>query len=382
MRYLTADHIFNGKFFLPQKSVLIVSENGSIHDIVPFDVITNSAVQKLEGIITPGFVNVHGHIELSHLKNNVAPKRGIVDFAKNIIQKRNSIAPPEKIVEAMQRADEEMAKNGIVLAGDICNTEISFPIKAAGKITYHSFIELIGLNPKYADNIFEEGKKLCGIADSFSISNSLAAHAPYSVSTLLMEKIIEFNNVSNKPFSIHNQESEEENKFLQGKKCDFNDLYDFLKIDISWFSPNSGSSFKHCLPLLTNTSCILVHNTFMYDEDASKIPAKAFICFCPNANLYIENALPPFKKISESTNAICFGTDSLASNTELNIINEANLFLKQTHNIEQCLQGLCYNGARALKMENKFGLIEKGRKPGLNLIQINHNQIQFIKKLC
>jgi cytosine/adenosine deaminase-related metal-dependent hydrolase len=92
--------------------------------------------------------------------------------------------------------------------------------------------------------------------------------------------------------------------------------------------------------------------------------------FCPNSNLYIENQLPPVFLFRKENLNICLGTDSLASNHELSVL--AEMITLQIHFPEIKLEELvCWatlNGAKALKMENRFGSFEVGKNPGVNLI--------------
>ena len=125
----------------------------------------------------------------------------------------------------------------------------------------------------------------------------------------------------------------------------------------------------------------MVHNTYTNNFDYKYIKEGAYICFCPNANLYIENRLPDFSSIIKHTHSICFGTDSLASNHSLNLLNEANYFLKETNNLNLTLKGLTCNGAKALGIDDKFGFIKKGKKCALNLVHLENNTLQLQKIL-
>ncbi|QQR94699.1 MAG: amidohydrolase family protein [Bacteroidota bacterium] len=117
-----------------------------------------------------------------------------------------------------------------------------------------------------------------------------------------------------------------------------------------------------------------VHNTFSSDDDiqfAIKNVKKAWWCFCPNANLYIENTLPEIERITKATENILIGTDSLASNDQLSILSELKIITNKFPQItlHQLLTWSTINGAKALKMDNELGTLEKGKKPGLVLIE-------------
>ena len=396
MRFLKGSKLFNGKKFLPENTVLVLENNGVLKDIISDSETDILNIEKLNGIITPGFINAHCHLELSHLKSVIPTKTGIAEFAKQIIINRNKISK-EEISEHQQQANKQMWEAGIVAVGDICNTNDSFKIKEQSTIFYHSFIELLGLNPINAQTNFNKGLDLLNELKYNGLIGSLAPHAPYSTSNKLIHLISEFNSQNTNVNTIHNQESEEETKFFIGEKNEFEKLYAFLNIDITWFKAPNTSSFKNFYPSLKNHNTILVHNTVTKKDDIEETNnSTTFWCFCPNANLYIENKLPRFELFSELKNTICIGTDSLASNTQLDLILEANLLLKNSavFNLETILKCITKNGAKALSIQDKFGSFILGKNTGFNLIEdaspdsyrdssaTKNNQLKFIKKIA
>lgn len=369
----SATQLFDGYNFLPTGTVLITSVKGEIIDTV----ISEDAgddVQHLKGILSPGFINCHCHLELSHLKNTIPQQTGLVNFLQHVMS--NIAASNEEKLAAMQSAENELYKTGIVAVGDICNTADTIPIKQHSKIHWHNFIEVSGFVETGAQKRLKEIKK---IADQFSIFNfqfSTVPHAPYSVSKKLFELLNSLPN--NNLISIHNQESEEESKLYKNKTGIFLELYKNFGIDISKFNSSGKTSLQTWLPYFTNNQrIILVHNTFTSEEDLNfqiaHCPLPIVYCLCPNANLYIENALPPIDLLVENNCTIVLGTDSLASNTQLNMLEEIKTIQQYYPKIElqTLLQWATSNGAAALQMKEKLGSFEKGKKPGLVLIEEN-----------
>ena len=121
---------------------------------------------------------------------------------------------------------------------------------------------------------------------------------------------------------------------------------------------------------------MLVHNTFTNKHDiefAKLLHYQLFWCLCPNANLYIENTLPNINLLLEEGCNLTIGTDSLASNTSLSIFDEISTIIKHypAIKLEHLLRAATFNGAKFLGIENDFGLIEKNKNPGINLIKKN-----------
>jgi cytosine/adenosine deaminase-related metal-dependent hydrolase len=374
MRYITADRIFSGKEFLPAHTVLVLDGENTISDVVTIDSIEKSNVEYFKGTITPGFINTHCHLELSHLKNVIKQHTGIVDFGLGVMKHRNDISF-ELQQEAMLLADKEMEAQGIVAVGDISNNRDSIKIKQQSNLYYHTFVELIALNPERADLVFDSGKQVVSEFLNAHLSTSLAPHAPYSASLQLIKKITDDCFDLKKPTSIHNQESKAENDFFETKTGDYLRLYETINVPIDYFKANGKSSLQTIISSFNkDVNILLVHNTFtnVNDIDVAKNAYKhLFWCLCPNANLYIENTLPEITLLHSTNCTLTLGTDSLASNSQLSIIDEINTILKHqpSISIEVLLQAATYNGAQFLEIENKFGLIVKNGNCGLNLIE-------------
>lgn len=384
MRFLSANKIFNGRQYLPEGSVLVIDSQNKLKEIVSNSLDLKGKIEFFDGIITPGFVNAHCHLELSHLKGKIHKHTGIPGFGKQIIMQRMSGFTKEQIHEKAVEADAQMWNNGIVAVGDISNADDSFKIKQNSKIKYHTFIEILGLNPANENMMFDLSFPFFKLLQSLGLAGSLAPHAPYSTSLQLIERIATFDKENDLPLSIHNQETEEETKFFLGSESDFKGLYDFLKADISWFKAPGVSSLRSYINVFKDQKTMLVHNTFSSKEDIKMAADKnCFFCFCPNANLYIENKLPDYTLFKEYKSSLCIGTDSLASNDSLDLIGEANVMLKNSNafSLETILQMMTFNNASALNLENEFGSLMPGKNTGLNLVNLKNDQLELTKKI-
>lgn len=365
-----AEQIFDGYHFSDDQQVLITTEDGVIENIVSVQD-AGDDVQQLNGILTPGFINCHCHLELSHMKGMIGEGTGLTDFVFKVVTQRH--LPEEKILAAIQKAEDEMIANGIVAVGDICNNTLTLPQKMKGRIRYHNFIEASGFNPQIAAARFERS---LGFFKEFNEhaaagQNSIVPHAPYSVADELWQKIIDFPN--NYLQTIHNQETVAENEWFIAKKGDFVDFYKQMSIDVSFFQASGKSSLQsYLLKFLKNQSLILVHNVHTSADDlrfARSSGRHVAWCLCPNANLYIGGQLPAIDLFIDQDSEIVLGTDSLASNHQLNILGEIKTISKHFPSVgwDQLLRWATINGARALQMDKLLGSFEPGKKPGVLL---------------
>jgi cytosine/adenosine deaminase-related metal-dependent hydrolase len=376
-RKFKADHLFNGYEMLSDEHVLVIKNDGEIVEVIN----NNDAgedVQNFKGILSPGFINAHCHLELSHMKGLIPERIGLVDFVFKVVTERHFAE--EKISEEIEKAETEMLESGVVAVGDICNNLSTLPQKIKNRIYYYNFIEASGWLPLVSQTRFERALNLYNqfeIQNSkFKIQNSIVPHAPYSVSENLWQHIIPY--FENKTVSIHNQETIFEDEFFLQGSGDFIRMYEMMKIDNSFHQPSKSSSLQTYFSRLSKAaSVILVHNTFTKQEDVDHVkknkPAEQLVsfCICVNANQYIENALPPLQMLMENNCNIVIGTDSLASNWSLNVLDEIKTIQKNFPSIalDKILQWATINGAKALQMDEMLGSFEKGKKPGVVLIE-------------
>lgn len=225
MSYLKfqADRIFDGYEFLDSNHMLITDEQGLVVDMILSDGANEDAI-RLEGLLTPGLINSHCHLELSHMKDVIPKHTGLVNFLLDVVGKRDF--PMDTILSKIEWAEQEMWNEGIVAVGDIGNTSLTMTTKRKSRILWNNFVEVLSISDEKAvDNInrylailleFEEsGRQL----PSHAFINSLVPHAPYTVSPKAFELINK--QTHGKSISIHNQETADEDLLYQKGAGDF-----------------------------------------------------------------------------------------------------------------------------------------------------------------
>ncbi len=370
MRLVTASLIHSGKGWMPAGTTLALDATGKITDILPN---APQGTIYYEGILCPGFVNTHCHLELSHLKGQIPKHTGLIPFLQQVPTTRNNYSEVEKQV-ARAAAYKSMLAAGVVAVGDIANTTDTVDIRQTGLMHVHSLVESIGFNPMFADRSLAYAQQVKGEfatnkSSGKKLLQTIVPHAPYSVSQRLMELINEVE--AQQVFCIHNQESEEESRYYKDKSGQVSALLQSLNIDESGFVATGKNSIQSYLQWIDdNRHCIFVHNTYTTAEDVQYVASKtqkAFWCLCPNANLYIENKLPDVAMFMKEQQQICIGTDSLASNYSLSVLDELQTIKRHYPEIEwETL--LCWatsNGATALKLDDVVGTLSIGTAPGI-----------------
>lgn len=376
MRKISATYIFPGNRPPLKNGILICDDDGTILDLIDTggQLREQAGMEFYSGILVPGFVNAHCHLELSHLKGKIPEKTGLGGFLGFINKLRNQEEDPEM---AMERADFQMWSSGIVAVGDVSNSYSSMEIKKNSRIKYHTFVEAFGFHPSRAEKAFAFAEFVESMFREFGLPASVTPHSPYSVSELLFQKIRQKALVEDNILSVHNQESQDETEFfLKGTGPLFHHLSEILGLDISHWKPTGKSSMEFTLSFIPRKNpLLLVHNTFTSFEDIQLLKRQrnmenTFLVLCPNANLYIENKLPPIHLFKKENMNICLGTDSLASNHQLSVLQEMITLQKFFPEItlQELVEWGCWNGSLALGLNDFFGSLEPGKKPGVNLI--------------
>lgn len=314
-----------------------------------------AGVEFYAGILTPGWVDVHCHLELSCLRGLIPQGLGFVRFIGSMHGVRARFSREEK-ARAAAAADEELWRGGVQAVGDIASGESAFTVKARSRIAYRTFAEVYGLKSDSADAV----RRLLRHPNT-----SLTPHSVYALQDGVFRSVCA---EGDGPLSIHFLESPAEAAlFLRrgglwewyrraGYTCDF----------LAYGLP--AERIVACVP--RDRSVILVHDCCVTQMDIDLImthfTAPVWWCLCPRSNYFISRRLPPLELLRRNRLNICLGTDSLASNDRLSLLDEMKMLGEVP--VPELLAWATVNGAAALGMETQTGEVAPGRRCGLNLL--------------
>jgi cytosine/adenosine deaminase-related metal-dependent hydrolase len=353
---------------LKRNQVLLFNDPGTILEILPLHTYAGTPPRTLPGLLCPGFVNAHCHLELSHLKGLVPRHTGMVGFILALQKVRGQVEAEERAA-AIRGAAREMWERGIQAVGDICNgTESLAAKRELPQMHWHNFIELFGSNPAQATAIFERGQALLTAFEGWAAS--LTPHAPYSVSQALKTLIYEAAATAGARMSIHLLESQEEVELFPSGEGPFLEFYRLIGQSFQ------GGGYADALAYLeaglptSLPGMIWVHNTEMDQGQLERLAGSHnWFCLCPLANLYIHDRLPQPGLFGSPgvRDRVCLGTDSLAGNDTLDILEEVKTL--QSHwpeiPLSVFLQWATLNGAKALGFDETLGSFAPGKQPGM-----------------
>lgn len=348
-----------------QKGLIVsVDDNGTVKDVSRSENIDSEAgVEFFNGIIVPEFVNAHCHLELSYMKGMIPQGGGFTEFARGMGRFRSSATVQDRIAVA-EYHDAVMHHSGIGVVGDICNGTTTFGIKKDSSLKYINFIELFGLTTHSADRLNDT--LVC--ADESGLSATVTPHSTYSLNDSAFKSAIRAGD-SSLPVSVHFMESSAEKELFEGYG-ELNDWYAErgTPIDFHGYGSPAGR-ITACIP--PEMDVMLIHNCFVTEEDIDIIEnhftGRVTWVLCPCSNMYISGVMPPVELLSSKKVNIALGTDSLASNTSLDMVAELRALGQAP--LEEALWWATGGGAEALGMKGLAGEFEVGYKSGIVLIE-------------
>lgn len=372
MKRFSAQYVITNAGLALKRAIITTSDDGTIVSIenTSGNLKEEHLTEFFNGIIIPGFVNCHCHLELSHMKGAVPKGTGLGNFILTIRNTRESTT--DEIMRSSNSGDNFMYDEGIVLCADICNTSDTFSLKKESRINYINLIEVFGLDPEKAARRMDEANNVAESARKNALTYSLVPHSVYSMSLALL-RLLREKSLNNKITSVHFMETPGEESFLTQRTGKLMSTYE--KSGLLPKKLETAENIEKAIieEITPSGNLILVHNTFADLETIRKLRDRKnlYYCLCPNSNLFIENNLPPVNLLIEEGCEIVIGTDSLASNNSLSILAELKTLQSNfpATSFETLIAWATINGAKALSADDMFGSIEPGKKPGLLVLE-------------
>ena len=329
--------------------------------------------------ILPALVNAHTHLELSYLHGRVPPSTSFNDWVMALMALRRDYpdptAPP--IIEAARHAISRACASGTGLFGDVSNTLVTVPLLRDAGIAAHVFYELIGFShPDPAGRVREARAAADAAAiDAGSVRVSLAPHAPYSVSSALFMAIrADVDAHPDSVTSVHLGESAAEVELLRQGSGPARVMLERLGVwTDEWQIPGvSPTEYVAALGFLGADS-LVVHGVQFTREDLARVKtAGSPLVSCPRSNTYVGVGAPPLESFYAAGIPVAFGTDSLASVTDLNMFAELAEArrIAPTVSARELLRSATLTGAQALHYDDDYGSIAAGKRAALIAVRV------------
>ena len=343
---------------LRRNIVISVDDN---RQIVAIDEVASldscASVEFFPGILIPGMINAHCHLELSYLHGAIVEGSGFAGFARAIGAVRNNFSTEERL-RAASVADADMWEQGIEAVIDIANDELVMPIKTRSRIEYQTLFEAFGLTTQQLDNHRDMASKWA--------HSSITPHSTYSLQDGIFRSAVKANNTT---LSIHFLESKDEVE-LYHNEGSLHQWYDRMGWECD-FLHYATPAERITASITPEKRVVLVHGCEATAIDIERISTHfttpATWALCPESNRYISGSNPPVELLRTKGAKIAIGTDSLASARELSMVE--NMRLLGDVPLNELLTWATKSGAEAMGLDDKLGSIEVGKTPGIVLLE-------------
>jgi cytosine/adenosine deaminase-related metal-dependent hydrolase len=318
--------------------------------------------------ILPGLVNAHTHLDLSRLRGP-APSPDFTSWLRSVIHHRRDQSS-EQIAAAIHDGLTQSIRYGTTLLGDIAGQGMSWPALAAAPIRSLVFHEMLGLTSERAAQSREAAR--AWLEQHPATSNcrpGLSPHAPYSVRASLFESAAQLAREFNATLATHLAETPAELELLEARRGPFVDFLEELGVyDPDGLIANPAKVIRYCGEAAV--PALLVHGNYL--KPSSIIPPQCTLVYCPRTHQAFGHTPHPLREFLARGVRVALGTDSLASNPDLDVLAEAR-FLRQRHPDvpgDQLLRMATLSGAEALGFADETGSLEPGKSADLVVVPI------------
>ncbi|MGE0454373.1 MAG: amidohydrolase family protein [Vicinamibacteria bacterium] len=314
------------------------------------------------GVLLPGLVNAHCHLELSWLAGRLAGGDfvgWVAALVKLRVEEREEIAR-----DAAGTAIRGLLDGGTVAVGDVSNALRHLDLLAGAGLRSVVFLEILAWDPARAAASLEWAEaRLAGLPPGLrgsGVEVRIAAHAPHSVSPLLLRGLAE----KGGPAAIHLAESPAEVEFLRDGGGPWAEFLEERGLGHVGFEPAGRSPVAHLESTGALHAGLLAAHCVQVDAaDARRLARSgARAVLCPRSNQTLGVGLPPLPMLQRAGVGLALGSDSLASSPSLDVLEDAALLHRAYPEIDPLalVRMATLGGAEALGLD-ELGALEPGR---------------------
>ncbi|MFW5791117.1 MAG: amidohydrolase family protein [Desulfohalobiaceae bacterium] len=349
---------------------MVVFREDTILAAGPYSELKNqfqTKVHDLEGaVLAPGVINAHTHLELSHLAGRIPPGGGFEAWVGRLVTLPLKDVP-EKL---LQRTVSDLVSCGTAYVADITghshrlvhDTLLSSPLGC------RLFVEFFGFRHPGGNTLNWPAT----VRPSSHSEVAAAGHALYSTHPSTLQLAKTWSSRRRRPFSMHLSEHAGEVEFLATGRGSFAGLIKERLVPGDFIPPGvSPVAYADRLGLLDERT-LAVHCVHLSQPDIETLAGRQVsVCLCPRSNAFIGVGRAPWERLAASGVRLCLGSDSLASNTDLDLWNEAVYVARHWEQglpLTKLAALVTRNPASALGIEDRYGSLEPGKKARFSLV--------------
>ncbi len=333
--------------------------------------------------LLPGLVNAHTHLEFSDCEAPIGePGNPLYRWIGQVIAARASTTVEAK-ANAIAQGLRESAAAGVSLVGEIATLPCEYPSQSDDSKSNElpelvTFAETIGLSLPRGQERVAAAKRHLDEQPNAAIS----PHAPYSTSRPLIEQCVELARQFRCPLAMHVAESPEERELLCVAGGPFAKTLKQLGVWDGALFPWEPEPFEWLIAKLAKAPrALLVHGNDLQTNEIATIAEHPTlsVVYCPRTHAFFGYGEHPVEQLLQRGVRVALGTDSRASNPDLNLWREIQFLLKHRPDLDpQTVLGMgTLEGADALGRTNQ-GRIQPGGYPHLNRVSTHAKTVEGV----
>jgi aminodeoxyfutalosine deaminase len=380
MRALHADAVVTGDGEVVRDGAVVVDERGVVVEVGPAGAVlprhAGLSPERIHGVLLPGLVNAHTHLELSAMRGQVRGGAGFVPWVEQMIGVRAE-SRPEDDADAIEQAIADLEAFGTSAVGDVSNSMSTVRPLARRGFVGRVFHEVFGIERGPLEERVAALPKIVedrvGQWPTAELAYTPTPHTLYTTHAAVVRRLARDARERGARISLHLAEHAAERSFLEHGDGPIPGWYETrlkLRRDLLEWPGKSPVALADDLGALGPHS-ICVHLTDARPEELELVARRgAPVVFCPRSNLFIETRLPPLLAARAAGLLPALGTDSLASNASLDVLAEARALADRFPTVpaRDLVRMATWEGARALGRDD-VGRVARGARPGLLAIE-------------
>ena len=348
-----------------------ILEVGGASDVLPRH--PGLETRRVRGVVFPGLVNAHTHVELSSLRGKVPGGRGFVQWVDTLVATRTESTPDEE-AEAAMLAVADLARFATVAVGEVTNSLAAVAALARTGLAGCIFHEVLGLDRavvmRRIEGLRVELEERVPAWPTADLAYAPSPHTLYTLHPDAAKTLLDSARAHGLRVSVHLAEHPSERRAVEQGDGPIPD----------WFAARFKQSPELPKKPLFDVAeevgalrpgVLLVHLTEARPDELERVARSgASVVFCPRSNLYIEGRLPPLLAALKAGLDVALGTDSLASNANLDVLAEAKALADRFSSVkaDDLFAMATWNGARALGRSD-LGRVARGARPGIYAVE-------------
>ena len=324
-----------------------------------------SDVELGDVVLAPGLVNAHTHLDLTVLRGRF-DGLPFFDWIRALTAARAALLPDE-LAESARAGIREGLRAGITTYADTAPNDAPLEAMREAGVRGIAYREVFGPDPAQCERSMEGLRAAIAAMrprETALVRAGVSPHAPYSVSDDLFREVARFAIAERLPLATHVAESADESEYVTRGEGGFAGFLRSRGIGVRARGRTPVELLDRCGVLAAEA--LLIHCVRCDGPDIATIAQRdAAVAACPMSNRYFAHGAAPVAGLRRARVRVGAGSDSMASNTRMDILAEARAALGAGAAERDVWELATLGGARALRLDHAIGSLEPGKQADL-----------------